>query len=148
MENRRPQGFTIIELLVVLAIGSIIFLIAIPIYQTYRVRAQISEGISLVRPIRQAAAEYYMLNGAWPSDNAIVDLKPADEYETHYVKSIALHSEGENASVTITYKLPALGEDNTLILFTEIKNGHITWYCTAGSVLDKYRPRACRKDEG
>lgn len=146
--NKREKGFTIIELMVVLAIVSIVLLVAIPVYQTYSIRAQVSEGISLVRPIRQAAAEYYMYNGAWPVNNQAASLKPADEYETHYVESIALASEGENASVTITYKLPALGENNTIVFYSEINNGHVTWYCNAGSVLNKYRPGICHLNEG
>jgi type IV pilus assembly protein PilA len=148
MINKRQKGFTIIELMVVLAIISVILLIAIPVYQTYRVRVQLSEGLNLVRPMRLAAAEYYMQYGAWPAGNPTVDLKPPEEYETRYVKSIALANQGTHANITITYKIPALGENNTIVLFTELVNGHVIWQCTDGTVLNKYRPPACQRSEG
>jgi len=148
MMNRHQRGFNIIELLVVLAILSVILLVAIPIYQNYRIRAQVGEGINLAQSIRLAAAEYYMVNGAWPNNNEAADLKPAADYETHYITQIVLSTDGENASITITYKLPALGENNTIIVFSEIEHGNIIWSCKGGTVPDQYRPRTCRKSEG
>lgn len=147
-KHRTQNGFTIIELLVVLAVISMMLLIAIPIYQTYSTRVQISEGIALVRSMRQAAAEHYMYSGAWPADNETAGLKPGNEYESHYLERIDLASEEDNASITITYKLPILGENNTIVFFTEIVNGHIVWHCTAGAVPDKYRPAVCRSTDG
>ena len=63
------QGFTLIELMIVVAIIGILASLAIPAYQSYTIRAQISEGLSLASPLKNAMASFYHENGSFPADN-------------------------------------------------------------------------------
>jgi type IV pilus assembly protein PilA len=68
MKNMQ-QGFTLIELMIVVAIIGILAAIAIPAYQDYTIRAQVSEGMSLASGARTAVSEAYQSTGNWPADN-------------------------------------------------------------------------------
>ena len=63
------QGFTLIELMIVVAIIGILAAIAIPAYQDYTIRAQVSEGMSLTSGVRTAVSEFFQTEGTWPTDN-------------------------------------------------------------------------------
>ena len=65
--KRNQSGFTLIELMIVIAILGILAAIAIPAYQDYSVRAKISEGIGVTAPAKLAVSEYYQSEGGWPS---------------------------------------------------------------------------------
>ena len=66
------KGFTLIELMIVIAIIGILAAIAIPAYQNYTIRAQVTEGLSLADDFKTAVAEYYQNNGSWPTGYAPV----------------------------------------------------------------------------
>lgn len=143
---RHRHGFTIIELMIVLALISILAIIAIPTYQRYSVRAQISEGINLIKPFRYAIYEYYTQEGGWPSDNASAGMNPPDSYQTKYIESIAITRHDNSANITIKYKIPALGDNDTLIFYTTLVNTRVRWHCDYGTVDDKFRPQSCQSD--
>ena len=75
------QGFTLIELMIVVAIIGILAAIAIPAYQDYTIRAQVSEGLNLGGGAKTAVSEFYQDRGAWPSDNANAGLSDATDIE-------------------------------------------------------------------
>ena len=64
------KGFTLIELMIVVAIIGILAAIAMPAYQDYTIRAQVSEGLTLAAAAKAAVAEFYANKGKWPSDNS------------------------------------------------------------------------------
>jgi len=66
---KKQQGFTLIELMIVTSVIGILASIAIPSYQDYTVRAQISEGLVLSSAAKVALVEYYVENGSWPNNN-------------------------------------------------------------------------------
>ncbi len=68
--KRVQQGFTLIELMIVVAIIGILAAIAIPAYQDYTIRAKVSEGLNLASAAKTSVAEYRVTNGAWPTSNA------------------------------------------------------------------------------
>ncbi|VDY05994.1 protein of unknown function [Thiomonas sp. Bio17B3] len=76
MKKQLQQGFTLIELMIVVAIIGILAAIAIPAYQDYTIRAQVSEGLSLADGAKTALAEYYTNTGAFPPNNLLVWLHP------------------------------------------------------------------------
>ena len=67
MRKHIQKGFTLIELMIVIAIIGILVAIALPAYQNYVIRAQVTEGLSLATGIKTAIADYYAANGAWPA---------------------------------------------------------------------------------
>ncbi len=137
---KKQQGFTLIELMIVVAIIGILAAIAIPAYQDYTIRAQVSEGLSLSAAAKAAVAEYYQDQGAWPTDNTEAGLSAAADIEGKYVNSVTVASNvitvayGGDANAKITQPLLMTATDN---------NGSISWACT--SALDnKWLPAACR----
>ncbi|EMU4911804.1 pilin [Neisseria gonorrhoeae] len=67
--NTLQKGFTLIELMIVIAIVGILAAVALPAYQDYTARAQVSEAILLAEGQKSAVTEYYLNNGKWPEDN-------------------------------------------------------------------------------
>ncbi|ENW5487671.1 pilin, partial [Neisseria gonorrhoeae] len=71
--NTLQKGFTLIELMIVIAIVGILAAVALPAYQDYTARAQVSEAILLAEGQKSAVTEYYLNNGKWPADNGAAD---------------------------------------------------------------------------
>ena len=137
------QGFTLIELMIVVAIIGILAAIAIPAYQDYTIRAQVSEGINLASGAKAAIAEYFMDTGAMPSSNTAAGLEASGNIEGNYVTDVAVSAGGV---VTVTYGNQANSQINGLDLtLTPATNaGSVQWNCSAGSLLPKHVPSACR----
>src|SRR5690554_5917077 len=86
--NQAQQGFTLIELMIVVAIIGILAAVAIPAYQDYTIRAQVSEGMSLASGAKTAMAEFYQQKGAFGASNASYGLAAAGDIEGNYVTSV------------------------------------------------------------
>ena len=163
--NTMQKGFTLIELMIVVAIVGILAAVAIPAYQDYTIRAQVTEGVSLAGAAKAAVVESFGSNGTWPADNSAAGLGTSTNIVGKYVTSVAVAAN----VVTVTFG----GQSNTSIsgktlLFTAgtSPNGDVSWQCgskqltgggtiTAGTTgfaaaggggtLDqKYRPAECR----
>ncbi|MEX2495820.1 MAG: pilin [Woeseia sp.] len=141
------QGFTLIELMIVVAIIGILAAIAIPAYQDYTIRAQVSEGLNLAGGAKVAVTEYYQDRGTLPADNTAAGLAASGDIEGNYVSSVGVAA----GVVTVTYSNVAPQTANaaingqTLILTPDTANaGSVAWDCTGGTVVDKHRPAACR----
>jgi len=136
------KGFTLIELMIVVAIIGILAAIAIPAYQDYTIRAKVSEGLNLAGAAKLAVSETYDSTGTFKSSNLSYGLPVAASISSTYVSEIAVSQK----TVDIRYK-PVLfngtSGDITLVAQTTVP-GAISWDCTGGSVLTKYRPAACR----
>ncbi len=91
------QGFTLIELMIVVAIIGILAAIAIPAYQDYTIRSQVTEGLSLASSVKTGVSEFYAQNGTWPANLAAlgITLAPAGKYVTGLART--------NGTITITY---------------------------------------------
>ena len=138
------QGFTLIELMIVVAIIGILAAIAIPAYQDYTVRAQVSEGLNLGGGAKTAVTEYFQDRGAWPTTNTLagLDATPTN-IKGKYVLSVAVGAAGV---VTVTYGLAAhaaLLSGKTITLTPFNAGGSVTWTC-ASAMPDKHLPAACR----
>ena len=143
--NKTQGGFTLIELMIVVAIVGILAAIAIPQYQNYTVRAQVTEALSAAASARTAVAEYRISNGSWPT-TAQAGITDYTGITTGYVSSLAV---GDNGVITVGFTnrgtTPITGD----ISFTPTvqANDAITWACApagSGGLDAKYLPANCR----
>ncbi|HFA2150675.1 TPA: pilin, partial [Neisseria gonorrhoeae] len=88
--NTLQKGFTLIELMIVIAIVGILAAVALPAYQDYTARAQVSEAILLAEGQKSAVTEYYLNNGIWPSDNSAAGVASSSSIKGKYVKSVTV----------------------------------------------------------
>jgi len=138
--KRVQQGFTLIELMIVVAIIGILAAIAIPAYQDYTKRAHVSEGLSLAAGAKTAVSEFYSTNNAWPTNNTSAGLAASTAITGNAVTSVNVNA----STITVTYNSKVDSTSNTLTLVATASGGAITWSCTGGTVDAKYRPSNCR----
>lgn len=136
----KSKGFTLIELMIVVAIIGILAAIAIPAYQDYTIRARVTEGLNLAASAKAAVSETAMSNGGnLPADATAAGYTPPTA--TPNVTSIGI----TNGTITITYTALAGGPGTiTLVPTVVTTTGEITWVCSGGNLAKKYRPASCR----
>lgn len=141
--NKVHQGFTLIELMIVVAIIGILASLAIPAYQSYLIRAQIAEGLNMAGPIQTAVIEFHEVTGTFPIDNADAALGLPASYTGSYVSSISVNG----AVISIQYGNNANAEISGWdIIVTAVTNpGSMSWTCSSGGVISpSHLPSSCR----
>ena len=149
---RKQTGFTLIELMIVVAIIGILAAVAIPSYQDYSARAQVTEAVSLTAAFKTGFAEYYASQGVWPPDMSAVDGVTSGKY----VSSIAIHTGAAvsgNVIITATFRASGINPNirSSVYAIASSDGGH-SWECgEAGTIAAaqntveaKYLPGACR----
>ncbi len=145
--NNSIKGFTLVELMIIIAIIGVLASIAIPAYRDYITRAQVSEAITLGSGMKSALGDYGWNHATWPTK--LVDLNStanSNEINASLVGKYSSMSDSitgtyPNGYVTITM---TTGIASGQTIFFETTDGAATWTCKPGTLNAKYRPNACR----
>ncbi|MCV6785640.1 pilin [Neisseria meningitidis] len=164
--NTLQKGFTLIELMIVIAIVGILAAVALPAYQDYTARAQVSEAILLAEGQKSAVTEYYLNHGEWPANNSSAGVATSADIKGKYVKSV----EVKNGVVTAQMASSNVNNEikgKKLSLWAKRQNGSVKWFCglpvtrdavdtanddvtadTTKKIDTKHLPSTCRDESG
>lgn len=146
MQRNVQKGFTLIELMIVIAIIGILAAIAIPAYQDYTIRAQVSEGLSLADGSKTAVVEFYNNYGRFPSNNQSAGLAKAASIKGNYVTDVNVGTVLGQIQVTYGNKANSAISGGVLALSAiTTGGGSVQFTCKAISgISPKYLPSSCR----
>ncbi|HEZ5675443.1 TPA: pilin [Neisseria meningitidis] len=126
--NTLQKGFTLIELMIVIAIVGILAAVALPAYQDYTARAQVSEAILLAEGQKSAVTEYYLNHGKWPGGNSDAGVASSSTIKGKYVEKV----EVANGVVTATMLSSGVNKEiqgKKLSLWAKRQDGSVKWFC-------------------
>lgn len=142
LKSQMQKGFTLIELMITVAIVGILAAVALPAYQDYTIRGQASEGMVLAEGAKTAVAETYANKGAMPTTNAEAGF---DGATGKYVSTVEI---GANGVITATYGGDANATNlkgKALTLTPKVEaSGNLSWACASPDLKQKYLPSSCK----
>lgn len=144
MKAQMQKGFTLIELMIVVAIIGILAAIALPAYQDYTARSQMSEALSLAGGARTAVTEFWSTEGRFPANNASAGLAPAAQIKGSYVAQVDVATAGTIVATMASAGVASGIQGSTLTLSAVTGAGSIEWVCKSNAE-DKLLPANCRK---
>ena len=141
MKAQMQKGFTLIELMIVVAIIGILAAIALPAYQDYTKRSHVSEGLTLAGAAKASVTEFYSSMGHFPLTQTSAGLAPATDIKGNAVNSVTVTP--SVGIITIEYN-DKVESGKTLILSPTIGTGAVEWKCKVGTIDPKFVPANCR----
>ena len=137
------KGFTLIELMIVVAIIGILAAIAIPQYQNYTARAQATEAMAIASAAKTGIAEFRTQNSGWPANNTQAGVDKAANHKGEYVGSVTV----KDNVITIAFT-NGVHKDKNVKLTASDKGGSVSWACTSSGIEGNRLPTICDgKDE-
>jgi type IV pilus assembly protein PilA len=139
------KGFTLIELMIVVAIIGILAAVAIPAYQDYTVRAKVSEVMVIAGKDKSSVSEYGISTGSMPADANAAGLNVRAQQSAYLTSPTTLNTSGD--TTTLTYTLGNLGPSDatgTIDLEGTLSDDGVQWTCSPNSFPAKYLPANCR----
>ncbi|HGH6568588.1 TPA: pilin [Neisseria meningitidis] len=144
--NTLQKGFTLIELMIVIAIVGILAAVALPAYQDYTARAQVSEAILLAEGQKSAVTEYYLNHGEWPGDNSSAGVATSTDIKGKYVKEVEVN----NGVITATMLSTGVNKEiqgKKLSLWAKRQNGSVKWFCGQPVTRNNAKANAANADD-
>lgn len=139
------KGFTLIELMITVAIIGILVAAAGPAYLDYTIRSQMSEGFRLSSGAKSAVVDYYQNYGRFPADNSEAGIADATFIKGQYVSSVTIARNAISVEYGNDVNVQVSGETITFTANVET-NGSIVWSCGSGGVIqNKHLPTACEQ---
>ncbi|HEZ6928031.1 TPA: pilin [Neisseria meningitidis] len=141
--NTLQKGFTLIELMIVIAIVGILAAVALPAYQDYTARAQVSEAILLAEGQKSAVTEYYLNHGEWPANNSSAGVATSANIKGKYVQSVTVANgviTAQMASSNVNKEI----KDKKLSLWAKRQDGSVKWFC--GQPVQRANAKATNDD--
>jgi len=144
--KKMQKGFTLIELMIVIAIIGILAAIALPAYQDYIARSQMSEAMNLAGGQKASVTEFRSNRGTWPADNSTAGIAASTDIKGKYVASVAIVGNSTSGTITATMKASDVSDKikgTALTLTGTETSGSYTWTCSS-TASSKYLPSSCR----
>lgn len=143
------DGFTVIELMIVVTIVSILAVIAMPAYMDYAIRSKVTEGMTFVAEAKTSVSEKYYSSNIMATNNAEAGLPPADSYDEYeFVRRLEVTTLPTDGTIVVTFKIPGSTADNKkLMLVPSTSTGPIIWTCepaTTDGISTRQVPANCR----
>ena len=146
--HSRQRGFNIIEMMFVAFILSLMATRALPVYQDYTVRAKVTGGIAFIPPVKLRVMEYWISTSTLPTNYNQLGLDPADfSGDGMVLEKLDIVNVPRPGTIELTFdrlEIPSIGDDNTVLFVPTPVNDTLTWACTEGTLVARFRPSQCR----